>query len=108
MEYGRREPLKSAPANEPTAMTMKSIREILAEQGQEGLLNPPKANDVTERVPLPQSYLQQPPHMRPAHVTPPEKVKKPKLGAAQLPKLAENEEPAPAASKSFFARLMGG
>lgn len=41
MEYGNRKTLQSNPAPEPTAFTMRSIHDILAETGDEGLLQPP-------------------------------------------------------------------
>ncbi len=53
MEYGNRKLLHSNPAPEPTALTMRSIHEILAETGDEGLLQParPKAAQTTQSSP---------------------------------------------------------
>ena len=39
MEYGQRQELQSADASERTTRMMRSVREILAEQGQEHLLD---------------------------------------------------------------------
>lgn len=58
MEYGRREPIKGASGREPTAFTMKSIKELLADE------LPNSAEAPTLRTPLPKTQLQQPPHMR--------------------------------------------
>ncbi|MEL6621162.1 MAG: hypothetical protein AAFY39_04945 [Pseudomonadota bacterium] len=58
MEYGRREPMKSESGREPTAFTMKSIKELLAEETHDISQAP------TMRTPLPKSHVQQPPHMR--------------------------------------------
>ena len=129
MEYVRREPMKSASGREPTAFTMKTIKELLAEdQTQPG-------EAETMRTPLPKNQVQQPPHMRgavpaPAKVQP--KPVAPRLPALKtsaapkidaditapptaLPKIAQQAAPAPtptpepaAKKKSLFGRLIGG
>ena len=53
MEYGKRKVLQSNPAPEPTAFTMRSIHDILAETGDEGLLQPPTPKPVNPPSPGP-------------------------------------------------------
>lgn len=127
MEYVKREPMKSASGREPTAFTMKTIKELLAEdQTQPG-------DAVTMRTPLPKNRVQQPPHLRgavPVVDAAPKSTMKPALKASAapridaditappqaLPKLAPAEAqaapaPAPAPApvkKSLFGRLIGG
>ena len=123
MEYVRREPIKGASGREPTAFTMKTIKELLAEDAAK------PAEAVTMQTPLPKSHVQTPPHLRgavpvvPARVAP---ATKPALKASSapkidaditappqaLPKLTPVEpEPAPEPApvkKSLLGRLMGG
>ncbi len=87
MEYGRREPIKGESGREPTAFTMKSIKELLAEQ----TTGPAEA--PTLRTPLPKTTLQQPPHMR-GRAPMPAPVTKPALRASVAPKV-EAEMTAP-------------
>ncbi|MEX0312093.1 MAG: hypothetical protein AB3N17_17805 [Tateyamaria sp.] len=61
MEYGRREPMKSSSAKEPTAFTMKTIQELLEiEARQEAWAS----EAPTARYPMPNQKVQTPPHMR--------------------------------------------
>ncbi len=121
MEYGQREPMKSVSAKEPTAFTMKSIKELIAEEKDTF------ARAVTLRMAMPKSELQQPPHLRGAAPAPRKPaVAKPVLKASSAPQFeAEitspptaipasirgqiDETPEPTAkSRSFFSRLIGG
>ncbi|MEO0866635.1 MAG: hypothetical protein AAFY39_19115, partial [Pseudomonadota bacterium] len=61
MEYGRREPLKSASAKEPTAFTMKTIQELLEIEAQQ---NVDAAEAPTARMPMPKQSVQTPPHLK--------------------------------------------
>lgn len=91
MEYGRREPMKSESAKEPTAFTMQTIQELLAEETSRG------NEDPTLRYPMPKTNLQTPPHMRatdPRPVQVPERTTKPALMAGTAPKV-EAERTAP-------------
>ncbi|MEL6566021.1 MAG: hypothetical protein AAFQ59_16390 [Pseudomonadota bacterium] len=134
MEYVKREPMKSASGREPTAFTMKTIKELLAEETSHA-----PADAETMRTPLPDNKVQQPPHMRgPVPVVKPRTVPaaasaKPALKTSAapridadltappqaLPKLAQQQAaPAPAPTsisapipeprkKSLFGRLIG-
>ena len=122
MEYAKREPIKGASGREPTAFTMKTIKELLAED------TTMPAEAVTMQTPLPKSQVQTPPHLRGAVPVVPARVAqkaKPALKASAapridaditappqaLPKLAPVEpEPTPEpepVKKSFLGRLMG-
>jgi hypothetical protein len=119
MEYGRREPMKSESAREPTSFTMKTIQELLAEE-QEAF-----SEAVTTRQPLPEKHLQQPPHMCGAAPEPkcaesaaasePKACAAPELDAEKTatPTPVRTMEPKPvqaqpvAKSRSFFGRIIG-
>lgn len=128
MEYGRREPMKSTSAKEPTAFTMKTIQELLAEEIAAG------GADPTQPVPQPEAGLQMPPHLRAPSPQPPineiaatnkaepiagtapqveaERNASPmamppvEIAADQPP--AETTPPAQPKSRSFLRRLIGG
>ena len=61
MQYGNRKLLKSGPAPEPTAFTMRSIHDILAETGDEGLLQPAEPTSIQSTA---TAALQPPPSAR--------------------------------------------
>ncbi len=124
MEYAKREPIKGASGREPTAFTMKTIKELLAED-ESG-----SGDAETMRTPLPKSQVQQPPHMRgPVPVVAKPANSKPALKASAAPKIDADitappqalpkmvATPAPAAEpvlatepkkRSLFGRLIGG
>ncbi|WP_299694993.1 hypothetical protein [uncultured Tateyamaria sp.] len=125
MEYVKREPIKGASGREPTAFTMKTIKELLAEDAARS------ADAETMRTPLPKSHVQQPPHMQGPVPVVPAKAKpatRPTLKASAAPRIdaditappqalpkltpAAPEmqveiKPAPA-KKSLLGRLIGG
>ncbi|MCX7560097.1 hypothetical protein OS190_11005 [Sulfitobacter sp. F26204] len=115
MEYGRIEPIKGENGYEKTALTMKTIAELLAEEGTNAdEIEAMKQSPMT-RTPTPQPHLQQPPHMQsraqmPEEADMPEKIM-PK--AATLPPITpvvETQEAtkAPTKPRSFLKRLIGG
>ncbi|WP_415921692.1 hypothetical protein [Tateyamaria sp. SN6-1] len=121
MEYVKREPMKSASGREPTAFTMKAIKDLIAEDTS-GMSEAP-----TMRTPLPKAYVQQPPHMRgnvPVVPSQPRPARKPALKASAAPRIdaditappqalpkivQEHPAPAPAPRKrSILGRLISG
>lgn len=120
MEYNQRQELKSEPISERTSMMMRSVREILAEQGQEHLLNAESFQSASEAPTMPprampgaasaaraaeKGGVQRPPHMQ--------GVMNPALHTAQAmpapsPFRMGAPETAPAAkSRSLLSRLIG-
>lgn len=121
MQYGQRQPMKSTSAKESTAFTMKSIKELIAEE--DGF-----SEAVTLRGPLPKTHIQQPPHLRQAPVAkptlkasaaatfdaditaPPTAIPASvRMAAAQVGSVVPKQPtPLPKAKpRSFFGRLMG-
>ena len=101
-EYLRRGMLQSAPAPETTAFTLKSIRELLAETGDEHLLRRAPAEAETPAAPpSPAPALQQPPRAAS------------RRGASVLPDLVPATAPEvdrafrPSTKRSLGARLAG-
>ena len=102
MEYGRREPLKSASAKEPTAFTMKTIQELLEIEAAQ---NAAAAEAPTARMPMPKQAVQSPPHMK--SVDPfPEQDEAPAV-AAYVPQAAELTAEDEAKPRSLLGRLIG-
>lgn len=85
MEYVKREPMKSTSGREPTAFTMKTIKELLAEEQAA----PAPGDAVTQRTPLPNPQVQQPPHMRSKPILPAKAkpVAKATLKASSAPRI---------------------
>ena len=81
MEYGTRKTLESEPAAEPTAFTMRAIKDILAETGDEGLLM--KSSDQPAAQPA-QPAANAAPAQHPAPCAAPEKKPLAKRLAARL------------------------
>ena len=119
MEYGQREPLKSAPANERTTLMMRSIKELLTEQGMEHLLEPKDASEAATIPPMrrpevqPEAPkgLQQPPFAQVAAMPRPAPADQSASFApcAKIPMDAgavAETAPAPA-SRSLLGRLLG-
>jgi hypothetical protein len=95
MEYGRLKPLRSDPVVEPTAVTMQSIKEILAAAGSEGLLMESKHKATAASPGTPQKAAEQ-------------RVNPPRFVPLALPK--DEAPPAPARqtlASRLAARLFG-
>lgn len=123
MEYGKREPMKSASGREPTFFTMKAIKDMIAEEMAQG-------EAPTERRPLPPVQVQQPPHLRGKVSTAKTKPKPMSAHAHAKTSVAPKVDPdlttpptalpkdlhaaiaedmrAPQPKKSFLSRLIGG
>lgn len=116
MEYGHRQELKSEDASERTTRMMRSVREILAEQGQDHLLDEANFETASEAVTMPprpmpgaataacaaaKGGVQRPPHMRGVIGT-----ATPKQPLAAMPVPAAVTMSAPK-SRSLFSRLIG-
>lgn len=122
MEYGRREELKSEPASERTTRMMRSVREILEEQGQAHLLDEENFESASEAPTVPpqpapartaakpaaapqKNGLQRPPHMQGVVNA---ALSKPPAPVDMSPFRDIGRAPAPAPkSRSFLARLIG-
>ncbi|MFK7834926.1 MAG: hypothetical protein AB8B60_01785 [Sulfitobacter sp.] len=111
VEYGRIKPIAGKNGYEKTALTMKTIAELLADEGED-IDALTKRADQAETPAAPAAparpQLQQPPHMQqsaPARpVASPKREMLPPLTSAQ----AAPEKPEPAAkSPSFLKRLIG-
>ncbi len=121
MEYTPRQELKSEPISERTSMLMRSVREILAEQGQDHLLDAKNFQSASEAPTMPprpmpgsaqaakKAGVQRPPHMQavinPALSKAPE-APAPSPFRAAGPELAAETAPAPK-SRSLLSRLIG-
>lgn len=123
MEYGHRQELKSEPASERTTRMMRSVREILEEQGQAHLLDAANFESASEAPTMPprpmpgaataacaaeRGGVQRPPHMRGAMSAP--KPAPVAATAAPAPASAPVEAPVAAASeksRSILSRLIG-
>ncbi|WP_281992286.1 hypothetical protein [Sulfitobacter geojensis] len=112
MEYGRIKPISGENGYEKTALTMKSIAELLAEEGTnmdelKSSAREPAQGAQTEptepTVPSVRSPLQQPVHARGT-------VQNPTTNkAGSLPLIAPADAPhAPEKPRSFLRRLFGG
>ncbi|MDU8910081.1 hypothetical protein [Aestuariicoccus sp. MJ-SS9] len=95
MENRRLEMLESEPSHETTAVTLRSIKDILAETGDLGLLQTssepppaPRADPAAQSVP----QLQRPPVQNPAPERPPVQLQ-PQPFAAKTRRPSEIEEP---------------
>lgn len=120
MDYRERQELKSEPISERTSMMMRSVREILAEQGREDMLDPSSFQSASEAPTMPprampgaataacaarKGGVQRPPHMQ--GVMNPALNKAPQAPAPS-PFRATSSEAAPAEkSRSLLARLIG-
>ena len=109
MEYGRIEPIKGENGYEKTALTMKTIAELLAEEGTTADEIEAMKQEPMTRTPTPQRTLQQPPHMQSRAEEPQE----PEFSADSLPPLTpvgavEPQEKVIPKSRSFLSRLIGG
>lgn len=120
MEYGRRQELKSEPIKERTTMMMRSVREILAEQGQAHLLDAANFVPASEAPTMPprpmpgaatsagaaqKGGVQRPPHMK--GVINPAKPRTPDHAVlSQLRTPAAETAPAEK-SRSLLSRLIG-
>ncbi|WP_299724796.1 hypothetical protein [uncultured Tateyamaria sp.] len=131
MEYGQRQELKSEPASERTTRMMRSVREILEEQGQAHLLDDANFESASEAATMPprpmpgaataacaaeRGGVQRPPHLRGAMSAP----SKPAPAPAAAPAHAQTPTPAATAvpvgapiaaaseqSRSLLSRLIG-
>ena len=120
MEYGQRQELQSADASERTTRMMRSVREILAEQGQEHLLDAANFEAASEAATMPprpmpgavkaacaaeKGGVQRPPHLSGTVST-----SKPKpMPVKTMPELAPveaNIAPEPEKSRSLLSRLI--
>jgi len=122
MEYGNRQELKSADASERTTRMMRSVREILEEQGQGHLLDAANFETASEAPTMPprpmpgaataacaaeKGGVQRPPHLRGAMSAPkPKPVEAAPAPAreplpADIPVTASQEK-----SRSLLARLI--
>ncbi|MFL4470700.1 hypothetical protein ACERZ8_12700 [Tateyamaria armeniaca] len=122
MEYGHRQELKSADASERTTRMMRSVREILEEQGQAHLLDAANFESASEAATMPprpmpgaataacaaeKNGVQRPPHMRGAMSAPKPKPIEPVEMVAPQP--APVEMPAAVSaekSRSLLSRLI--
>ncbi|MEO0666706.1 MAG: hypothetical protein AAFZ99_02210 [Pseudomonadota bacterium] len=102
MEYVKREPIKGASGREPTAFTMKTIKQLLAEDQTK------PCDAETMRTPLPRSHVQQPPHLRGAvpvvraeAATDAKPAGKPALKASAAPKIDAEMTAPPQALPKF-------
>ncbi len=109
MEYGKIEPIQGKNGYEKTALTMKTISELLAEEGtsMEEVIKaaPPAKETIVPRRPL----LQQPPHMQVrttpvSHQVPPKAASLPPIAPAVLQGEAAVQDEKP---RSFLSRLIG-
>ena len=109
MEYGRIKPISGENGYEKTALTMKSIAELLAEEGtnmdelKSSARETVQAAQAEPTVPSVRSPLQQPVHTRGT-------VENPTMNkAGSLPHIAPADAPhAPEKPRSFLRRLFGG
>ena len=122
MEYGHRQELKSEDASERTTRMMRSVREILEEQGQAHLLDAVNFESASEAATMPprpmpgaataacaadKGGVQRPPHMRGSMSAP---APKPVEAApAPAPQPAPVDVPVAASSqktRSLLSRLI--
>ncbi|MEP1352595.1 MAG: hypothetical protein ABJX32_18890 [Tateyamaria sp.] len=121
MEYGQRQELQSADASERTTRMMRSVREILAEQGQEHLLDAANFETASEAVtmpprPMPGSVtaacaakkggVQRPPHLSGTVTTAKPKPMPVETAPAPAP-VAASVAQQPEKSRSLLSRLIG-
>lgn len=123
MEYNQRQELRSKPISERTSIMMRSVREILAEQGQEHLLDPESFQSASEAPTMPprampgaataaataaaadKGGIQRPPHM--TGVVNPALNKAVRVPApSPFRSAAPETAPAPK-SRSLLSRLIG-
>lgn len=120
MEYNQRQELRSKPISERTSIMMRSVREILAEQGQEHLLDPESFQSASEAPTMPprampgaataaaaadKGGIQRPPHM--TGVVNPALNKAVRVPApSHFRSAAPETAPAPK-SRSLLSRLIG-
>lgn len=119
MEYGQRQELQSADASERTTRMMRSVREILAEQGQEHLLDADNFEAASEAPTMPprpmpgaataacaaqKGGVQRPPHMRGKVSTDSPRPMPVDTARAPLPAQVAAE---PEKSRSLLSRLIG-
>ena len=116
MEYGQRQELRSEDASERTTRMMRSVREILAEQGQEHLLDATNFEAASEAGTMPprpmpgaatnasaaeKSGVQRPPHMSGTVTT-----AKPKPMPVQTAPAEARVALQPEKSRSLLSRLI--
>ncbi|MEO9574623.1 MAG: hypothetical protein ABJ263_03720 [Tateyamaria sp.] len=121
MEYGQRQELRSEDASERTTRMMRSVREILAEQGQEHLLDAANFESASEAVTMPprpmpgavtaasaaeKGGVQRPPHMSGTVTTARPKPMPVKTAPEPAP-AEERVALAPEKSPSLLSRLIG-
>jgi hypothetical protein len=106
MEYGRIKPLSGENGYEKTALTLKSIAELLADEGtnmDELKRGAQGAAPTVPTGPTVRTPLQQPAHVQTAAKQP--TVRK----AGNLPQITPADAPrTPAKPRSFLSRLFGG
>ena len=122
MEYGHRQELKSADASERTTRMMRSVREILEEQGQGHLLDAANFESSSEAPTMPprpmpgaataacaadKGGVQRPPHMRGAMSAPkPTPVEAAPAPAPQPAPVAVPVAATPEKPRSLLSRLI--
>lgn len=95
MEYKRLEPLESESSSETAEVTLKTIREILAESGDEDLLVPARPAPAAAPVAAPEAAAE--PEPEPEVLSP----------ASRFPPLPAQEEDPPTLLQRLSTRIFG-